>query len=405
MKKILEGILTHPKYRQMRGESACSEAGDCGGCVFSHISYAEELELKQMMIDRAFHEHEDLMLEFEGIHGAALTEGYRNKMELSFGDAFNGGPLNLGMRRKRSFYEAGDASNCLIAHPDFRIITETTLNHFREAGDNFFHRRKLTGTLRNLVLRRGHFTGETQINLVTADGTDAQSLDKWAKSLLELPLEGNITGILHTVCRSASDAVKADEIHTLYGRDYFFEELLGLRFRISPFSFFQTNSPGAASLYQTAVEFAGDISDKTVFDLYCGTGTIAQVFAQKAKKVIGVELNPDAVEAAKANARENGLSNCEFIAGDVGAVVGSLTDSPDIIVLDPPREGVLPKALDLILDFKPKRLVYISCNAQNLARDLHAIFERGYISSRFCAHDMFPRTGHLEAVISLRLKI
>ena len=196
--------------------------------------------------------------------------------------------------------------------------------------------------------------------------------------------------------------VQSDATHILYGQDYFYEELLGLRFRISPFSFFQTNSLGAEVLYDTARSFVGETRDKVVFDLYSGTGTIAQILAPVAKKVVGVEIVEEAVEAAGLNAGLNGLDNCEFIAGDVLKVIDGLKDKPDLIVVDPPRDGIHPKALGKIIDFGVERMVYISCKPTSLVRDLVVLQERGYRVEKVCGVDMFPGTGNVEVVIMMR---
>ena len=202
----------------------------------------------------------------------------------------------------------------------------------------------------------------------------------------------------------------------LYGQDFFYEELLGLRFKITPFSFFQTNSLGAEVLYQTAREFIGDAlpsgtdaniaeHGKIVFDLYSGTGTIAQMLSPVAKKVIGVEIIEEAVEAAKENAQLNGLHNCEFIAGDVLKVIDSIEEKPDYIVLDPPRDGINPKALEKIIRYNVPQMVYISCKPTSLARDLEVLQARGYEVKKVCCVDMFPSTFHVETCVLLSRKI
>ena len=198
----------------------------------------------------------------------------------------------------------------------------------------------------------------------------------------------------------------------LYGQDYFYEELLGLKFKISTFSFFQTNSLGAEVLYQTAREYIGDLGtsnadgtpDKIVYDLYSGTGTIAQLMAPVAKKVIGVEIVEEAVEAAKKNAELNGLTNCEFIAGDVLKVLDNIEEKPDFIILDPPRDGIHPKALDKIIDYGVERLIYVSCKPTSLVRDLEVFLERGYQVDRAVAVDQFPWTANCETIALLSKK-
>lgn len=234
---------------------------------------------------------------------------------------------------------------------------------------------------------------------------DYLGLAELTSKLLELKLSGSITGILHVENDSPADVVQSDKTTLLYGKDYFYEELLGLRFKISPFSFFQTNSLGAEVLYETARSFVGETKDKLIFDLYSGTGTIAQMLAPVAKKVVGVEIVEEAVEAAKLNARLNGLDNCEFIAGDVLKVLDTIPDKPDLIVLDPPRDGIHPKALQKIAaSLRATKIIYISCKPTSLARDLVALQEYGYEVRRACCVDMFPGTYHVETVCELVLK-
>ena len=223
--------------------------------------------------------------------------------------------------------------------------------------------------------------------------------------LLNLSLNGAIAGILHTKNDSVADAVKNEGTDILYGKDHIYEELLGLKFKISVFSFFQTNSLGAEVLYQTAREYIGDTldekADKTVYDLYSGTGTIAQILSPAAKKVIGVEIIEEAVEAAKVNAALNGLENCEFIAGDVLKVLDTIEEKPDFIVLDPPRDGVHPKALTKIINYGVDCMIYISCKPTSLQRDLEILQEGGYCVKRICCVDMFPATANVETVCLL----
>jgi len=218
---------------------------------------------------------------------------------------------------------------------------------------------------------------------------------------LELTLEGSFAGILHTSNDGLADVVRCDDADILYGKDYFYEEILGLRFKISTYSFFQTNSLGAEVLYETARSYVGETKDKVIFDLYSGTGTIAQMLAPVAKKVVGVEIVEEAVEAAKENASLNGLDNCEFWAGDVLKVIDELSDKPDMIVLDPPRDGINPKALEKIVNFGVDRMVYISCKPTSLQRDLVYLQGRGYQVEKVCCVDMFPSTVHVETVCLL----
>ena len=249
-------------------------------------------------------------------------------------------------------------------------------------------------------MRRGNTTGEILINLVTTTQLNPD-LSELVERLMALSLEGKIVGILHILNDSLADLVQSDETRVLYGQDYFYENLLGLKFKITPFSFFQPNSLGAEVLYETARSYIGDTRDMTVFDLYSGTGTISQILAAVAKKVIGVEIIEEAVEAAKENALGNGLSNCKFIAGDVFKVLDEIEEKPDVIVLDPPRDGIHPKALPKILSYGVNRIVYVSCKATSLARDLEAFLQAGYRLEKACCVDQFCETVWTEAVALL----
>ena len=383
---------------------ACTKAGICGGCLYQGIPYEEQLRIKEQQIkDLLDSVCEDY--EFEGIKGSPLHEGYRNKMEFSFGDEYKDGPLALGMHKRGSFYDIVTTPDCRIVHPDFCKILTETLQYFSERGVKFYKKLQHEGYLRHLLVRRAVKTGEILVALVTSTQTDGldedRLLEAWRERLLALLLDGVFAGILHIKNDSLADVVQSDETTVLWGQDYFYEELLGLKFKISPFSFFQTNSLGAEVLYETARGYVGETKDKVVFDLYSGTGTIAQILAPVASKVVGVEIVEEAVEAARENASLNGLSNCEFIAGDVLKVVGDLTDKPDLIILDPPRDGIHPKALERIIGFGVERMVYISCKPTSLVRDLAVLKERGYRLGRACAVDMFPATGNCETVVLL----
>ena len=219
--------------------------------------------------------------------------------------------------------------------------------------------------------------------------------------LQALPLDGTIAGIRHTGSDSVADTVRSDRAVLLSGGEYIEERPLGLTFRITPLSFFQTNSRGAEVLYEAAREYIGDTKDKVVFDLYSGTGTIAQILAPVAKHVTGVEIVAEAVEAAIGNAQGNHLANCDFICGDVLKVVDELKEKPDMIVLDPPREGIHPKAMPKILRFGVDTIVYISCKATSLKNDLAALQAAGYRVKRCCTVDLFPGTVHVETVCLL----
>lgn len=403
-------------------EPTCPYFGACGGCAYQTMSYDNQLKLKADMVkallDRVLlaEDSNSKDYEWEGILGSPSQTAYRNKMEFTFGDAYKDGPLALGLHQKGSFYDILTVDGCEIIGADWSRILTATLAFFSGRNVPFFHRMRHEGILRNLVVRQSRANGQFLINLVTSTQWDAygfdvkQLLQAFVEMLLELEksdaFAGSIAGILYTENDALGDVVQSDRMELLYGQDYIEEEILGLKFKISPFSFFQTNTGGCEVLYEKARDYImrGSVkldSDKTVFDLYSGTGTIAQMMAAVSKKVIGIEIVEEAVEAAKENAKANGLSNCEFIAGDVLKAIDLVDEKPDLIIVDPPRDGIHPKALEKILAFGVGEIVYISCKPTSLARDLETIIRRGYHVDKVCCVDQFPRTSHVETVVLL----
>jgi len=432
--------------------SPCPHFGSCGGCTYLSLPYEEQLRIKEAQVKKLL----DSALggqasnwKFEGIKASPICFGYRNKMEFSFGDEVKDGPLALGMHKRGSFYDIVSVTDCQIIDEDYRRILRCVKAYFvglQEQGTtvSFYHRLRHVGYLRHLLVRKAAKTGEILIALVTTSQmpagmerreavtavegrltvtdakmarkqtaaaeeerqlAEAELLNGFRKQLLSLELAGKIVGILHVQNDAVADVVQSDETTILYGQDYFYEELLGLRFKVSVFSFFQTNSLGAEVLYETAREYIADLigekAAQTVFDLYSGTGTIAQLMAPVAKKVIGVEIVEEAVEAARNNAALNGLHNCEFVAGDVLKVIDGIEEKPDLIILDPPRDGIHPKALDKIIRYGVEHILYISCKPTSLARDLEVFLARGYKVEKAVAVDQFPWTANVETVCLL----
>ena len=393
--RLLEVIEPSP----LEQPAACKHFGICGGCRYQNLSYEQQLDLKKRQVEELI-EKNGLSFDIENIYGSPITEGYRNKMEFTFGDEEKDGPLALGMHKKNSFYDIVTLDDCRIVDPDFNVLLQAILKYFKEKGETYFHKIRHEGFLRHLVMRRSVKTGDILINLVT---TTQSQLDEseFVNMILAQKIDGKVVGILHTLNDNLADVVQSDEIKTLYGQDYFYEYLYNMRFKISPFSFFQTNTLGAEVLYDKVREYVGETKDKLIYDLYTGTGTIAQMLASVASKVVGVEIVEEAVEAAKKNAVDNHLDNCEFIAGDVLKVVDNLTKKPDILVLDPPRDGIHPKALTKIINFNVDEMVYVSCKPTSLMRDLLVFREAGYEVKRACLVDMFPGTVHVETVVLL----
>ena len=381
----------------------CPDFEQCGGCIYQKLSYEGQRDLKLEKVQTLMKEVYPEFPLYECIDSPERYE-YRNKMEFSFGDQMKDGPLTLGLHQRGSFYNVVPILDCKIVDSDYRAVLWTTMQFFREKGIPYVHKKTHEGFLRHLLVRKAHATGEIMVALVTSStgrATD-ELLREYTDRLLLLDLYGKITGIIHVINDSLADIVQADRMDILYGRDWIEEELLGLRFKITPFSFFQTNSSGAETLYSIVREYIGDVSGMTVFDLYSGTGTIAQLLAPVAKKVIGVEIVEEAVEAARENAALNDLDNCEFIAGDVLEVLDELTELPDVMVLDPPRDGIHPKVLPKLMSYGVEHFVYVACKPESLARDLPVIMEAGYKPIKAVCVDMFPWMKHVECVIKLQ---
>lgn len=396
--RLQEVIERSPLEREA---GMCSHYALCGGCTYQTMRHEEELRLKERQVKRLLENAEICVQSWEGIVPAPSETGYRNKCEFSFGDEEKDGDLALGMRKRMSYYEVVTLKDCNIVDADYLRIIEGTLQFFQERRVPFYHKARHDGSLRHLVVRKGAATGEILINLVTSSEVPF-SVEEFKDMLLGLELDGSVCGILHSVNDGLADVVKSDEMRLLYGRDFFMEKLFDLEFKVSVYSFFQTNSAGAEKLYSIVKEFAGDVADKTVFDLYCGTGTIGQIMAEAgSKKVLGIELIEEAVVAANENAKCNHLENCTFLAGDVLKMVDELEERPDLIIVDPPRDGIHPKAIGKIIAFGAPEIVYVSCKPTSLARDLEIFQQEGYQVERVKLMDMFPRTVHVETVCLL----
>ena len=393
--KLLEVIENSPLEKNLGkyGEY------DLGPCPYGTLLYEDELKLKQDQILNLFETEKIDDFEYLGIEESPNEYAYRNKMEYTFGDEVKGGPIILGLHKKGRFYEIVDTDGCDLVDEDFTIIRKTVMNYFRNIKSTFYNKRRHEGFLRHCVIRKALSTGEILVNLVTSS-QDSLNEEEFLNELTNLEnLKGHITGVLHTINDGLADTVQVDTLKLLYGRDYIIEEILGLKFNISPFSFFQTNTWGAEKLYSIVREFVGDEKKDVVFDLYSGTGTIAQIISPIAKEVIGIEIVEEAVVKARENMKLNNLDNIEFIADDVLKAIDNVDKKPDLIVIDPPRSGIHPKAIQKIIDFDPNRFVYVSCNPVTLVKDLKIFEERGYKIVKLKIMDMFPRTPHVECVV------
>lgn len=375
----------------------CKHKTDCGGCTYQGISYEEELREKEALVLDLIEKKKLKIDKIDPIEPCPTLYGYRNKMEYTFGDMVKNGPTTLGMHKKGHFMSIVTVDECQLVHEDFNNILRAVLEFSKEKKYKKYHKKTHKGLLRNLIVRRGQRTGELLINIVTSSQEDFD--EKGFVSMIEsLPLKNKAVGILHTINDQKSDTVVNNQLKILKGRDFYIEEIMGLKFKVSAFSFFQTNISAVERLYKDALSLAPDFENMTVFDLFCGTGTITQALALKAKEVYGVEIVKEAVETARITAEENGFTNCHFIEGDVFKVLENLSKTPDLIVVDPPRKGIEPKALDKIISYGVDNIIYISCNPKTLAENLYYLNYNGYDVKYLKPYDNFGRTDHVETV-------
>ncbi|MDO4834454.1 MAG: 23S rRNA (uracil(1939)-C(5))-methyltransferase RlmD [Bacillota bacterium] len=393
-------------------DTTCVHSDRCGGCAYQGIPYEQQLAKKSDEVRELLQSREIEYGKLLPIEPAPTRFEYRNKMEYTFGDMEKDGPTTLGMHRKGHFMSIVTVDECQLVHPDFNIILRATLDFVKERGYSHYHKRRHRGLMRHLIIRRGVRTGEILVNICTSsegEGAKAElrgfDEEAYAAMIVSLEAEGRlqnrIVGVLHTVNDRLADAVYCDELRVLYGRDYYNEEIMGLKFQVSAFSFFQTNVDAAEMLYSYAINLIDDFEGKKVFDLFCGTGTITQVLARKASEAVGVEIVEEAVKMAEETAGKNGLVNCRFIAGDCFKVLDSIADKPEVIVVDPPRVGISNDALDKIIGYGVDQIVYISCNPKSMVNNLYYMQYYGYKAESVKPFDNFPGTKHVETVCLL----
>ena len=393
-KTVLQKICPHDEF--------------CGGCIYQGMAYDEQLRTKETDVKFLLRKNKVEPERMDPIEGCPSQYAYRNKMEYTFGDLVKDGEMTLGMHMKGKFMSVITVDQCQLVHPDFNKVLRATLDFVLRMGYPKYNKKSHSGLMRNLIVRRGVNTNEILVNIVTAsDEASGLIFDSQAYSdmIRGLDLENELVGLLRTNCDTLADAVIPDSTETIWGRDYYMEELLGLKFKVSAFSFFQTNVEAIARLYSEALALIPGIEGKRVYDLYCGTGTISQIMALKAREVVGVEIVEEAVEAARENAALNGLDNCEFFAGDVYKVLeGTELEKPDVIVVDPPRAGIQPKALDKIISYGVDEILYVSCGPKTLAQNLAYFEEFGYRVRYLKPFDNFPFTKHVENIVLLSME-
>lgn len=378
-------------------EPKCVHYGKCGGCMSQEVPYQMQLEFKEKEVLELFRQSGLTFQKYHGILGSPNQWSYRNKMEYTFGDEFKDGPMCLGMHVRNRRNSILTTDRCQIVPEDFNRLLKKTLDYFKDSGLDYYWPLGHKGILRNLILREGRRTGELMAILVTTsdERVDARA---WAEDLLTCETKGTVTSIFHMINDSFQDAVVAEKLVLIHGQNHIAEELSGLTFRITPTSFFQTSTDAAEQLFRKVVDFAGDVAEKKVFDLYCGTGTIGNILAKRARSVTGVDIVQEAAEIAQDNARINGNTNAVFIAGDVRDVLKDLDTTPDLIIMDPPRAGLHPKALEYAMAFKVQEIIYVSCNPKTLAHDLLVLQETMSLDEMILL-DNYPNTNHVEAIV------
>lgn len=389
----------------------CPAADHCGGCIYQGVDYAEQYRQKDRAVRRLLDKHDIDGSIYLGMEPAICTGAYRNKMEYTFGDLEKGGELELGMHYKGRWMSILTTDSCQLVPIPFNTILRSTLEFCRSKGYRPYHRKTHEGLLRNLVVRCGVRTGEILVNIVTAsDGTaNGNNIffdeEGFRDTLLGLDTgDMKIVGIMRTFNDSLADAVIDESHKVLWGRDYYNEEILGLKFKVKAFAFFQTNIDAVERLYSDVLNVVPDVSGKTVYDLYCGTGTISQLMASTARDVYGIDIVEDSITAARDNTALNGIANCHYICGDVKEKLDEIPEKPDVIVVDPPRVGIHDKAVAMLCRYGIDEIVYVSCNPKTLCINLDSFRSNGYEIRQIKAYDNFPMTKHVECVCLMSKK-
>ncbi|MGN0467625.1 MAG: 23S rRNA (uracil(1939)-C(5))-methyltransferase RlmD [Acutalibacteraceae bacterium] len=390
---IIKKIIKPSKYRI---PSDCCVSEKCGGCCYRHIDYEHELEMKKQTVQDALTRIGGLDIQVEEILASGKSNRYRNKGQYPIAMDKSGKTL-IGFYAKRS-HRIIDSGDCMLAPEEFKKILEVIRIWAAKAGISIYDEETGRGILRHIYLRKGHKTAQTMACLVI-NADDVSKKDLLIKELTEA--DETICSIVLNINKNSTNVILGDKCKTIYGKDYIEDELCSLRFRISALSFYQVNPETAQILYEKAKEFAKPSKSDTVLDLYCGTGTIGLSMADSAKKIIGVEIIPQAIENAKENAKLNRIENARFICDDAAGAAETLLKEglfPDIIILDPPRKGCSKEVIDTAVSMNPERIVYVSCDPATLARDCKLFSQLGYKAERVVAVDMFPRTNHVETV-------
>ncbi|MBO4433556.1 MAG: 23S rRNA (uracil(1939)-C(5))-methyltransferase RlmD [Clostridia bacterium] len=390
---IIERIITPSKSRT---EPDCPYFRKCGGCVFRHINYAAELEIKQNRVKQALLRIAGADIKSGGIVGADNTASYRNKAQFPFAKTYE-----AGFFAPRS-HRVIPIKNCPLLPDEFNKIAACVSLFSEDNGISVYDEASGKGLIRHLYIRKGAVSGEIMV-VIVINGDSLPHADNLTDRLLSL-LGESLKSIQINVNKKATNVILGDKNKVIYGTPYITDTLCGVKLCLSPFTFYQVNHEMAEKLYKKVAEYA-EPKNKNVIDLYCGAGSIGLSICKEAKSVIGVEIVPEAVEDAKRNAAENGVENAKFFCSDAKSAAKALARdgiSADIVIVDPPRKGCEEELLHTISeDFKPERIVYVSCDPATLARDLKVLLSLGYKADEYTVFDMFPRTAHVETVVLL----
>ena len=377
----------------------CPNFSKCGGCVWRHISYDEELKIKSQKVRDAVERIGGISTEFRPIIGSERVNRYRNKAQLPIGRDREGGAV-LGFYAFHS-HRIIDCDDCALQPEIFKTVMDVTRDFIERTNTDIYDESTGKGRLRHLYIRLGEVTNELMVCYVV-NGNGLKQEDMLVKMLREsLP---NLKTVVFNSNREKTNVILGNKNRVAYGKGYITDVLCRLKFKISPFSFWQVNRAQAEKLYSKAKEYAKLSGDEVLLDLYCGTGTIGLTMAQDCKQLVGVEIVEDAVNDAKANAEANEINNARFICADAPTAAEQLRKegtAPDVVILDAPRKGCGEELVKTIRKMNPKRVVYVSCDPATLARDLKYFSENGYITHEVTPCDMFPRTAHCESVALL----
>ena len=381
----------------MRAKNFCPIAEKCGGCCFAHIKYESELEIKAQQVADNFKRLGKLDITPAPIIPSLSAERYRNKAQYPVGS--DGRFATIGFYAPMT-HRIIDCADCLLQPKEFSEITDIFRNWIREKKISVYNEADGSGIIRHIYIRKAVVTGQIMVCIV-ANSDSIPHAEALIEQLKEI--DGLVSVVLN-INRDKTNVVLGKECKTLFGSDYITDELCGLKFNLSPLSFYQVNHDGAEILYNKAKEYAALTGSETLVDLYCGTGTIGLTMAKDVKSLIGVEIIPQAIENAKENARLNGIDNAEFICADAAQAASTLLErgvKPDIVILDPPRKGCDEALIKTVAEMSPERVVYVSCDSATLARDCQRFAALGYRTLAATPVDMFPHTAHVETVVLL----